>query len=79
MNKDEKNFVEVWEDHVKVRDLLIAMVLCVSLSLGGYILAPGDAPQPLIFGLTGGVTGFILSSFIIKPKRNVIEVDEEEM
>lgn len=78
MDEENKNYVEVWEDNVKVKDLLIAMTLCIGLSLGGYIIAPGEAPQPLIFGLTGGVIGFIISSFIIKPKRKITKVEEDE-
>ncbi|MBO1002817.1 hypothetical protein ACFSKI_03970 [Pseudogracilibacillus auburnensis] len=78
MDKQEKEFVEVWEDNVKIKDLLIAMLLCIGLSLGGYILAPGEAPQPLIFGLCGGVIGFIISSVLIKPKRKITYLEEEE-
>lgn len=75
---EDKNYVEVWADHVKIKDLLIAMILCIVFSLGGFIIAPGEAPQPLIFGLIGGVIGFIISSFIIKPKRDIIMLDDEE-
>lgn len=71
MDKDKK-YVEVWEDHVDIKDLILAMVLCIGFSLGGYIIAPGDAPQPLIIGLIGGMLGFIISSIIIKPKRHIV-------
>ncbi len=73
-----QEYVEVWEDNVKIQDLLIAMTLCIALSLGGYIVAPGEAPQPLIFGLIGGVIGFIISSIIIKPKRKISYLEKEE-
>lgn len=69
--EDKQTLVNIWGDHVKIKDLLIAMVVCISFTLGGYIIAPGEAPQPLIFGLVGGVIGFTISSIIIKPKRNV--------
>lgn len=78
MSKNEKNNVEVWEDRVNIKDLIIAMVLCIVLSLGGFILAPDEGSKPLIFGLSGGVLGFIISSFIIKPKRKVTYIDEED-
>ncbi|MGM8212308.1 hypothetical protein ACLIBH_05860 [Virgibacillus sp. W0430] len=75
---DKKDYVEVWGDHVKTRDLLFSMLLCIVFSLGGYLIAPGEAPQPLIFGLIGGVIGFISSSIIIKPKRNIVKEKGEE-
>lgn len=78
MSNENRNFVEVWEDNVKIKDLLLAMVLCIVFSLGGYIIAPGEAPQPLIFGLSGGVIGFIISSIVIKPKRKITYLDKEE-
>ncbi len=78
MSEKNKNYVEVWEDNVQIKDLLLSMLLCIGLSLGGYIMAPGEAPQPLIFGLFGGVIGFIISSIIIKPKRKIIQLEEDE-
>ncbi|MGM8365790.1 hypothetical protein ACLIBG_09970 [Virgibacillus sp. W0181] len=75
---DKKDYVEVWGDHVKIKDLMLSMLLCIVFSLGGYIIAPGEAPQPLIFGLIGGVVGFIVSSIIIKPKRIITQKEGEE-
>lgn len=74
----EKNYVEVWEDYVDLKDLFISILLCVGLSLFGYIIAPEDGSKPLIFGLSGGVIGFITSSIIIKPKRKIKYHEEEE-
>jgi glycopeptide antibiotics resistance protein len=74
-NMEEKNLVEVWEDNVDIKDLMIAMALCIGFSLGGYLFAFGDIP-PLIFGLGGGVIGFIISSIIIKPKRHLTMKEE---
>ncbi|WP_188206822.1 hypothetical protein [Alkalibacillus aidingensis] len=78
MSQEKQSLVDIWGDNVNLKDLLIAMAICVALALGGFIIAPGDDPQPLIFGLVGGVLGFIISSIIIKPKRVVEHVEEEE-
>lgn len=78
MGEENKSYVEIWGDNVKLKDLGIAMALCISFALGGYILAPGDAPQPLIIGLIGGVVGFIISSIIIKPKRTISKMNGDE-
>lgn len=80
MNEEEiqnEKYVEIWGDNVNIKDLLIAMTLCIGFALGGYLLAFGDIP-PLIFGLAGGVIGFILSSIIIKPKRQLTMMEEGE-
>ncbi|WP_100009978.1 hypothetical protein [Lentibacillus sediminis] len=75
--ENSENYVEVWEDNVNIKDLLIAMALCIGFALGGYLFAFGDTP-PLIFGLAGGVIGFIISSIIIKPKRQLTMMEEGE-
>ncbi|MCF3944168.1 hypothetical protein [Oceanobacillus alkalisoli] len=76
-NKERGNLVEIWEDNVDIKDLLIAMIFCVGFSLGGYVVAFGETP-PLIFGLGGGVIGFIISSILIKPKRKLTMLKEGE-
>lgn len=78
LEEEKKNYVDIWGDNVKIKDLGVAMALCIAFALGGYILAPGEAPQPLIVGLIGGVIGFIISSIIIKPKRTVSKMEEDE-
>ncbi|WP_085994329.1 hypothetical protein [Oceanobacillus senegalensis] len=78
MSKEYKRLVDIWGDNVDIKDLGIAMGLCIGFALGGYIIAPGEAPQPLIVGIIGGVIGFVISSFVIKPKRNITEIKEDE-
>lgn len=78
MDEENKNYVDIWGDNVKIKDLGIAMTLCIVFALGGYILAPGEEPQPLIVGLIGGAVGFIISSIIIKPKRTIYKMKEDE-
>nr|WP_179946427.1 hypothetical protein [Lentibacillus amyloliquefaciens] len=77
MSEEKKSLFDIWGDNVKLSDLLIAMLICIVMTLGGYLIAPGDDPQPLIFGLVGGVIGFIISSIIIKPKREIKDIEEE--
>ncbi|ALX48617.1 heme ABC transporter [Lentibacillus amyloliquefaciens] len=77
LSEEKKSLFDIWGDNVKLSDLLIAMLICIVMTLGGYLIAPGDDPQPLIFGLVGGVIGFIISSIIIKPKREIKDIEEE--
>ncbi|WP_164214950.1 hypothetical protein [Virgibacillus sp. YIM 98842] len=76
-NSQKDKYVEIWEDNVNIKDLLMAMSLCIGFALGGYLLAFGDTP-PLIFGLAGAVIGFIISSILIKPKRKLSMLKEGE-
>ncbi|SFD39153.1 hypothetical protein SAMN05216238_101119 [Lentibacillus persicus] len=77
MSEENKSLFDIWGDNVNLKDLLIAMLICIGMTLGGYVIAPGEDPQPLIAGLVGGVIGFIISSIIIKPKREINDIEEE--
>lgn len=74
----EAEYIEVWEDVVSIKDLLISLIISSITTLGGYLIAPNEPPKPLFFGLIGVVVGFIISSIIIKPKRTFQFVDKEE-
>lgn len=78
MKSEDKGYVEVWGDNVSMKDLLLSMFICIVFSLGGYMIAPNKEPQPLIFGLIGGVLGFVISSIIIKPKRKITKDGEDK-
>lgn len=76
--EDSKNNIEVWEDLVNIKDLVISLIVCSVMSLGGYFLAPNTAPKPLFGGLIGAILGFVISAIFIKPKRVLIETDQED-
>ncbi|GAK05874.1 hypothetical protein JCM19037_4407 [Geomicrobium sp. JCM 19037] len=76
--EQRKPFVEIWADHVGIRDMVIAILLCVVPAMAGYILAPSEPPLPLALGLTGAFIGFIIACIIIKPKRKLHEEQAEE-
>nr|WP_147534602.1 hypothetical protein [Bacillus marasmi] len=70
--------IEVWEDLVKIKSLILSLFICSTTSLAGYFIAPNQAPKPLFFGLIGALIGFIFCSMIIKPKRLIHEVTRED-
>lgn len=74
----DKKFVDIWGDNVDLKDLCISMGISIFFTLGGFLIAPGGAPQPLIFGLVGGLIAFVINFFIIKPKRTLTVEGEEE-
>lgn len=75
---DPKSNVEVWEDVVNIKDLVISLVICTVTTLGGYLIAPNDPPKPLFFGLVGAIIGFVICSIIINPKRTFDYIEEED-
>ncbi|MCC3357143.1 hypothetical protein LKW28_09350 [Bacillus sp. REN16] len=70
--------VEVWEDLVNIKSLVLSLLICSFMTLGGYFIAPNEPPAPLFFGLIGAVIGFIICSILIKPKRMFHEAESEE-
>ena len=71
-NMDKKN-IEIWEDLVYIKDLILALAICLLTTLGAYFIAPNEPPKPLFFGLSGAIVGFIISSILIKPKRELLD------
>lgn len=78
LHNDKEEYVEVWEDIVSIKDLIISLVISAVTTLGSYFIAPNEPPMPLFFGLAGALIGFGIASFIIKPKR-VIQQDRNEI
>ncbi|EOR22427.1 hypothetical protein A499_17944 [Niallia nealsonii AAU1] len=75
--QDANDNIEVWEDLVQIKDLVMALVICSITTMGAYFIAPNEAPKPLFFGLSGAIIGFIICSIIIKPKRNFERTGEK--
>ncbi len=74
---DRQNLVEVWDDTASVWGLVFALVVSTGLTLGGFLLAPGEDPQPLVVGLVGAFAGFIIISFVLNPTRR-LEIEDED-
>lgn len=68
-----RSYLQVWDDTVTLRDLLLSLIITTTLCLGGYILAPERPPLPLILGLSGALLGFVISAVAFRPKRRVDE------
>ncbi|ALM53740.1 hypothetical protein [Halomonas huangheensis] len=68
-----RSYLQVWDDTVTLRDLLLSLVITTTLCLGGYILAPERPPLPLMLGLGGALLGFMISAVAFRPKRRVDE------
>ncbi|MFK4566529.1 hypothetical protein [Enterococcus sp. UD-01] len=74
----KKDLIELWGDLVALKDMILAIVICSVTTMGGFFLAPAaDTTKQLFFGLGGAVLGFIISTIIIKPKRIVVEKEQD--
>lgn len=69
--KEPGGYVEVWGDTVSLPHLGVGLAVTIVLTMGGYLLAPGGPPQPLIAGLIGSAVGFVICAVAIRPKREV--------
>lgn len=78
-NTDEniKAYNEIWDDLIQFTDLLIALFITISFTAIGYYFAPKTAPLPLFISLAGALVGFVVSSLIIKPKRQLVFESQE--
>lgn len=73
----ERQYIEIWGDVVESRHLLISMIITTVTTFSLFSFAPkGDRPMGLLLGLTGAVIGFLVSVFLIKPKRHLIVEDK---
>ena len=71
--KPSDDNIEIWDDLVRIKDLVKALFICIITTFCGYFLFPSDSYKPLLFGLVGAIVGFLVSSFLIKPKREFVE------
>ncbi|WP_353948243.1 hypothetical protein ABNN70_14835 [Sporolactobacillus sp. Y61] len=77
-SKHDSEMIEIWDDVVRIRDLVLAIAINSITTLGGYFAAPDHAPMPLLFGLIGAVIGFMICSLFIKPKRIFEETERKK-
>ena len=78
LKKELGQFVEVWEDVVRIKDLILAIAISPATTMACYFLAPERGSLPLFFGLGGALIGFVLCSLFIKPKRDFKQEIEGE-
>ncbi|MCL3778574.1 MULTISPECIES: hypothetical protein [unclassified Actinomyces] len=63
--------IEVWNDLVSARDLVLSLAVCAACAGGALTVATLAGGQLLFWGLGGSVLGFALSCLLVRPKRDV--------
>lgn len=65
-------YVEVWGDRVRLRDLVLAIAI-TTVTIGvACVFANLRGDDILFWGMGGAIAGFIVSSIVIRPKRDVV-------
>ncbi len=77
MNNKNNKMVMIWSDVVDLKHLIISILVCTITTMGAYFLAdPTNKTMGLFFGLGGAVLGFLICTFMFKPKR-VVTIKED--
>ena len=68
--------IEVWNDLVSPKDLIICLVVSAICAVAAVLVASSTGGQTLYWGLGASVIGFAVNCFLVIPKREVAIVDE---
>ena len=68
--------IEVWNDLVSVKELLICLQISAAYAACAALLAIVVGGQPLFWGLGASVIGFTVNCFFVTPKRDVTIIDD---
>ena len=72
----ERQNVEVWNDLVSPKDLVICLLVAVACAVAAVMISSRVGGQTLFWGLGASVVGFIVNCVLVAPKREVDIVDE---
>lgn len=70
--------IEIWNDLVSPRDLVVALVVSVAAIAAACAVATLLGEPLLFWGLGGAAAGFAVNCLLIRPKRDVRVVDDAE-
>lgn len=77
MNNKNNKMVMIWSDVVDLKHLIISILVCTITTMGAFFLAdPTNKTMGLFLGLGGAVLGFLICTFMFKPKR-VVTIKED--
>ena len=73
---ERQNNIEVWNDLVSPRDLLICLLISVMCVVAAVLLSSSFGGKPLFCGLGASTIGCSACCVLVSPKREVTIVDE---
>ena len=75
-NTERQNNIEVWNDLVSPRDLIVCLLISVICVVAAVLFSVYLGGKPLFWGLGASTIGFIACCFLVSPKREVTIVEE---
>ena len=75
-NTERQNNIEVWNDLVSPRDLIVCLLISVICVVAAVLFSVCLGGKPLFWGLGASTIGFIACCFLVSPKREVTIVEE---
>ena len=75
-NTERQNNIEVWNDLVSPRDLIVCLLISVICVVAAVLFSVYLGGKPLFWGLGASTIGFIACCFLVSPKREVTSVEE---
>ena len=73
---ERQNNIEVWNDLVSPRDLIVCLLISVICVVAAVLFSVYLGGKPLFWGLGASTIGFIACCFLVSPKREVTIVEE---
>lgn len=79
MSGDDEQYVEIWGDRVSMRDLLLALAVTAAATVGAVVVGRALGSSEFFWGLGGAVVGFVAAVALVRPKRDVRIVADEDV
>lgn len=75
---DDDQYVEIWGDRVSMRDLVVALAAVAAVTVGAVLLGRALDGSEFFWGLGGAVVGFAAAVALVRPKRDVQIVADDD-
>jgi hypothetical protein len=75
---DDEQYVEIWGDRVSMRDLVIALAAVATVTVVAVLIGRALDDSEFFWGLGGAVVGFGAALVLVRPKRDVQIVADDE-
>jgi hypothetical protein len=79
VSSDDEQYVEIWGDRVSMRDLILALAVTAAATVAAVVVGRALGSSEFFWGLGGSVVGFVAAMALIRPKRDVRIVADEDV